>query len=63
MLLSVGLQQWVLFSVISVLIAGAWLDSYLVGFYLWIASPLSLLLGNLNECLQKRHVAGLDNQE
>jgi hypothetical protein len=41
------------FSVISVLIAGMWVDRLLGDSYLWIASPILLFLGSLNECVQK----------
>jgi hypothetical protein len=51
------------FSVVSVSIASMWLDSLLVGSYLWILSPILLLLGALNKLLQQQKVTGLGNRE
>jgi len=51
------------FSVVSVSIADMWLDSLLLGSYLWILSPIFLLVGGLIGCLQQQNVTGLGDQE
>jgi hypothetical protein len=41
-------------SVVSVSIAGTSQNSFLIGFYLWIVSPILLLIGTWIECLRQR---------
>jgi hypothetical protein len=49
------------FAAVSISIAGRWLNSLLVGSYLWILSPLLHLLGSLNKCWQRHKVTDSAN--
>ena len=45
-------------TVVSISIAGIWLERLLVGSYLWISSPILLFLGSLSKCWQRLKVTG-----